>query len=55
MDFQGGHTHAGMLHAAQWLLHNETQTLAGLLQEHSGFSLRFIGHSLGAGSEHSWP
>lgn len=48
-DFQGGHTHAGMLHSAHWLLNNETETLRRLLLENPGFRLHFIGHSLGAG------
>ena len=49
MLMQGGHTHAGMLHSAHWLLNNETATLRRLLQENPGYRLHFIGHSLGAG------
>ena len=49
-DFQGGHTHAGMLNSAHWLLNNETQTLKQLLEENPAYELHFIGHSLGAGS-----
>ena len=48
--FQGGHTHAGMLNSAHWLLKNETQTLKQLLEDNPSYELRFIGHSLGAGS-----
>ena len=39
-----------MLRAASWLLDREASVLQDLLQQHSGFSLRFIGHSLGAGT-----
>ncbi len=54
-DFQGGHTHAGMLHSAHWLLNHETGTLRRLLEENPGFQLHFIGHSLGAGGSPSPP
>lgn len=50
-DFLGGHTHAGMLNSAHWLLKNETQTLRQLLEENPTYDLHFIGHSLGAGSK----
>ena len=39
-----------MLRAAHWLLDRELGTLTSLLQQHPGFKLRFLGHSLGAGS-----
>ena len=39
-----------MLRAASWLLDREASALQDLLQQHPGFSLRFIGHSLGAGT-----
>lgn len=50
-DFQGGHTHAGILNSAHWLLKNETLSLRRLLEENPTYSLHFIGHSLGAGSK----
>lgn len=49
-QFQGGQAHEGMLRSAQWLLDGQLSKLSGLLQEHAGFQLRFIGHSLGAGT-----
>ena len=49
-SFQGGQAHEGMLRAAQWLIERELDSLASLLQQHAGFQMRFIGHSLGAGT-----
>lgn len=54
-SFRGGHTHAGMLHSAHWLLHNETSRLQHLLQDNPGYGLHLIGHSLGAGGEYPHP
>ena len=39
-----------MLRAATWLLSREVSTIQELLQQLPGYSLRFIGHSLGAGT-----
>ena len=46
----GGHTHDGIHKCAQWLLTNEVDTLAGLLEDNPGYSLKLVGHSLGAGT-----
>ena len=49
-EFHGGQAHEGMLRAASWLLDRELAVLQDLLQQHPGFRLRLIGHSLGAGT-----
>ncbi|KAK9850115.1 hypothetical protein WJX84_010104, partial [Apatococcus fuscideae] len=47
---EGGFAHHGMLKSAQWLLEREGHRLRSLLQQHPGYELRLIGHSLGGGT-----
>eukprot|EP00898_Chlorokybus_atmophyticus_P005178 jgi/Chlat1/5661/Chrsp37S05467 len=44
------YAHLGMMEAARWLLRQEAQTLIDLMKENPRYSLRIIGHSLGAGA-----
>lgn len=48
ITFEGYSTHFGTAEAARWFLRHELGTIRKCLQEHEGFRLRLIGHSLGA-------
>ncbi|KAL9227581.1 hypothetical protein vseg_003255 [Gypsophila vaccaria] len=48
VTFEGYTTHFGTAEAARWFLDHEMGTLRKCLQEHEGFRLRLVGHSLGA-------
>lgn len=48
ITFEGYSTHFGTAEAARWFLQHELGTIRKCLQEHEGFRLRLIGHSLGA-------
>uniref|UniRef100_A0A383VYZ4 Fungal lipase-type domain-containing protein n=1 Tax=Tetradesmus obliquus TaxID=3088 RepID=A0A383VYZ4_TETOB len=45
----GGAAHWGMWRAAGWLLENHWDRVLGYLQQHPGYNLEIIGHSMGAG------
>ncbi|WIA15373.1 hypothetical protein OEZ85_002036 [Tetradesmus obliquus] len=45
----GGAAHWGMWRAAGWLLDNHWDRVLGYLQQHPGYNLEIIGHSMGAG------
>lgn len=46
----GGYAHSGMLEAARWVVEHVSEDLRQLLTAHPRYSLRIIGHSLGAGT-----
>ncbi|KAG0556329.1 hypothetical protein KC19_11G044800 [Ceratodon purpureus] len=43
----GESVHYGSVEAARWFMENEMSTLKNCLEEHKGYELRFVGHSLG--------
>ncbi|KAG1669859.1 hypothetical protein FOA52_012447 [Chlamydomonas sp. UWO 241] len=47
--FFGGHAHAGMLHAAQFILSRELTRLQAICQARPGWTVHAYGHSLGGG------
>ncbi|KAK9824902.1 hypothetical protein WJX74_004800 [Apatococcus lobatus] len=47
---EGGFAHHGMLKSAEWLLEQEGDRIRSLLDDHPGYGLRLIGHSLGGGT-----
>ncbi|KAK3233400.1 hypothetical protein CYMTET_56300 [Cymbomonas tetramitiformis] len=46
----GGHAHSGMLEAARWVVQQTAETLAKIFADNPDYTLRVIGHSLGAGT-----
>ncbi|KAK3238411.1 hypothetical protein CYMTET_51576 [Cymbomonas tetramitiformis] len=48
--FVSGYAHSGMLQAARWLKDAVSSKLQETMKQHPGFSLKVIGHSLGAGT-----
>ncbi|KAI8467262.1 MAG: Alpha/Beta hydrolase protein [Monoraphidium minutum] len=44
-----GYAHWGMLEATKWFAENELKNVRALLDEHPGYRLLLVGHSLGAG------
>ncbi|GAB2292271.1 hypothetical protein Dimus_026520 [Dionaea muscipula] len=48
VTFEGYSTHFGTAEAARWFLTHEMETIKKCLDEHKGFRLRLVGHSLGA-------
>ncbi|GMH30828.1 hypothetical protein Nepgr_032671 [Nepenthes gracilis] len=48
VTFEGYSTHFGTAEAARWFLIHEMGTIKRCLDEHKGFRLRLVGHSLGA-------
>ncbi|XP_022156113.1 uncharacterized protein LOC111023079 [Momordica charantia] len=47
--FCGGYVHNGLLKAAIWIFDAECDVLRELVEKNPGYTLTFIGHSLGAG------
>ncbi|WIA11152.1 hypothetical protein OEZ85_011291 [Tetradesmus obliquus] len=45
-----GYAHWGMLQAAQWFAQNELARVRGFLDQHPGYEMLLVGHSLGAGT-----
>ena len=45
-----GYSHFGMLAAARWLQQQLMGTLQQAMQEHPGYQLKIVGHSLGGGT-----
>ncbi|KAF6264216.1 Alpha/Beta hydrolase protein [Scenedesmus sp. NREL 46B-D3] len=50
VPYDGGYAHWGMLQAAQWFAANELPRVKGFLDQHPGYDLLLVGHSLGAGT-----
>uniref|UniRef100_A0A383WJQ1 Fungal lipase-type domain-containing protein n=1 Tax=Tetradesmus obliquus TaxID=3088 RepID=A0A383WJQ1_TETOB len=48
--YMDGYAHWGMLQAAQWFAENELARVRGFLNQHPGYELLLVGHSLGAGT-----
>ncbi|CAK7346435.1 unnamed protein product [Dovyalis caffra] len=48
VTFEGYSTHFGTAEAARWFLSHEMGTIRKCLEKYEGFSLRLVGHSLGA-------
>ena len=49
MKFDGGYVHNGLLKAAEWVLHAESDVLRDLVGRYPDYTLTFAGHSLGSG------
>ncbi|XP_050947922.1 uncharacterized protein LOC103497722 isoform X2 [Cucumis melo] len=47
--FCGGYVHNGLLKAAVWIFESECEVLRELVEKNPGYTLTFVGHSLGAG------
>ncbi|XP_022964595.1 uncharacterized protein LOC111464562 [Cucurbita moschata] len=47
--FCGGYVHNGLLKAAIWIFDAECEVLKELVEKNPGYTLTFVGHSLGAG------
>ncbi|CAK9328852.1 unnamed protein product [Citrullus colocynthis] len=47
--FCGGYVHNGLLKAAVWIFEAECEVLRELVEKNPGYTLTFVGHSLGAG------
>ncbi|KAL5981379.1 hypothetical protein ACLOJK_015434 [Asimina triloba] len=47
ITFEGFSTHFGTAEAARWFLRHELGTIKKCLEQHPGFRLRLVGHSLG--------
>lgn len=47
VTFEGYSTHFGTAEAARWFLRHELETIRKCLEEHKGYRLRLVGHSLG--------
>ncbi|GAB4830508.1 hypothetical protein Ancab_020219 [Ancistrocladus abbreviatus] len=47
VTLEGYSTHFGTAEAARWFLHHEIGTIKKCLDDHEGFRLRLVGHSLG--------
>ncbi|XP_023006579.1 uncharacterized protein LOC111499263 [Cucurbita maxima] len=47
--FCGGYVHNGLLKAAIWIFESECEVLRELVEKNPGYTLTFVGHSLGAG------
>lgn len=45
----GGYVHNGLLKAAVWIFESECEVLRELVEKNPGYTLTFVGHSLGAG------